>query len=164
METRRQVYVYDNMVRQPNTAPERKENLRPSQPKRVSRQVQKNRRKAMQMSAGYVLFLSFAAVVALVVCIQYLSLQSEMAMRSQNITKLQKQLVSAKEENTTKYNAITDSVNLEEVRGRAINELGMVYASVGQIVEYQSPLNNYVKQYQEIPKNGVLAHSSAAIE
>ena len=40
-----------------------------------------------------------------------------------------------------------DSVNLEEVRDRAINDLGMGYATSDQIIEYQNPVNDYVKQY-----------------
>ena len=160
METKRQAYIYGNVVQQPKVAPRRREEIEPSQPKRVSRQVKKNRRNAVRMSARYVIFLSAAAVLALFVCIQYLSLQSEIAVRSQNITSLQKELASAKEENTTKYNAITDSVNLEDVRNRAVNELGMVYASAGQVIQYKSLSSDYVKQYQEIPENGVLAQSN----
>ena len=52
-----------------------------------------------------------------------------------------------------------DSVNLDEVRDRAQNDLGMVYASPEQIVEYENPATDYVKQYEEIPKDGVLAQS-----
>ena len=50
-----------------------------------------------------------------------------------------------KEENTTRYNVVMDSVNLEEVRDRAINDLGMGYATSDQIIEYQNPVNDYVK-------------------
>ena len=64
-----------------------------------------------------------------------------------------------KEENTTRYNSIVDSVNLEGVREKAINELGMVYATSDQVITYQNPVSDYIKQYQSIPKNGVLAQS-----
>ena len=52
-----------------------------------------------------------------------------------------------------------DSVNLEEIRDKAQNELGMVYASPEQIVEYDNPATDYVKQYEDIPEDGVLAQS-----
>ncbi|MGO5051930.1 hypothetical protein ACTQ6A_05335 [Lachnospiraceae bacterium LCP25S3_G4] len=160
MATKRQEYIYGNTVRQPEVTPRRREEVRPRQPKRVSKQVRKNRKKAMHMSVGYLVFLSVAAVVALFVCVSYLQLQSQIAERSRNISSLQKQLASAKEENTTMYNAIDDSVNLEEVLNRAVNELGMVYATSSQVIEYESPSSDYVKQYQNIPKNGVLAQSN----
>ena len=37
--------------------------------------------------------------------------------------------------------------------------MGMVYESQGNVVEYKSPTSDYVKQYEEIPKDGVLAQS-----
>ena len=64
-----------------------------------------------------------------------------------------------KEENNTKYNAIMDSVNLDEIRERAQESLGMVYATPEQVIEYQRPSADYVKQYEDIPEDGVLAQS-----
>ena len=52
-----------------------------------------------------------------------------------------------------------DSVTLEEVEEKAINELGMVRANEDQIVEYENSAGDYVKQYENIPENGVLAQS-----
>lgn len=72
----------------------------------------------------------------------------------------QQELADAKEENTTRYNVVMDSVNLEEVRDRAINDLGMGYATSDQIIEYQNPVNDYVKQYESIPKSGVLGQTT----
>ena len=42
---------------------------------------------------------------------------------------------------------------------KAMNELGMVYAANGNVVEYDSPTSDYVKQYNEIPSDGILAKS-----
>ena len=52
-----------------------------------------------------------------------------------------------------------DSVNLDEIREKAINQLGMTYATPDQIVEYDNPASDYVKQYENIPGKGVLAQS-----
>ncbi len=153
----RQTYVYGNTVPKPEQTPERKRVRRPK--KKVSRQVQKNRRKALRMSPGYVVFLSAAAVLALIICVNYVKLQSRMAGYSKNITSLQGELANMREENSTKYNAVMDSVNLDEIREKAQEELGMVYASPEQVVEYQRPSADYVKQYEDIPEDGVLAQS-----
>ena len=72
---------------------------------------------------------------------------------------MQKELANLKEENNAKFNAVMDSVNLDEIRDRAQNQLGMVYASPEQIVEYDNPATDYVKQFEEIPDDGVLAQS-----
>ena len=71
----------------------------------------------------------------------------------------QEELARLREENNTKYNAVMDSVNLDEIRDRAQNELGMVYASPERIVGYESPATDYVKKYEDIPEDGVLARS-----
>ena len=151
-------YVYGNTIRK-ETLPKTKEHISPDKPRQTSRQVRKNRNKALHMSAGYVLFLAIAAIAALIVCTGYLKLQSEITSRSRNIASLQEELTDLKEDNTTRYNAVLNSVNLEEIREKAINELGMVYASPEQIIKYKSPTSNTVKQYEDIPKSGVLAGS-----
>lgn len=111
------------------------------------------------MNSVYVIFLAVAAVMALIVCVNYVQLQSRITSRSKNITAMQEELAELREENNTKYNAVMDSVNLEEIRDKAQNELGMVYASPEQIVEYDNPATDYVKQYEDIPEDGVLAQS-----
>lgn len=151
-------YVYGNTIRK-ETLPKTKEHISQDKPRQTSRQVRKNRNKALHMSAGYVVFLAIAAIAALIVCTGYLKLQSEITSRSRNIASLQEELADLKEDNTTRYNAVLNSVNLEEIREKAINELGMVYASPEQIIKYKSPTSNTVKQYEDIPKSGVLAGS-----
>ena len=146
-------YVYGNTIRK-ETLPKTEEHTIPKQPRKTSRQVRKNRNKALRMSAGYVVFLAIAAIAALIVCTSYLKLQSEITSRSRNIASLQEKLADL-----TRYNAVLNSVNLEEIRDKAINELGMVYANPEQIIKYKSPTSNKVKKYEDIPESGVLAGS-----
>ena len=153
-----QAYTYGNVVTKPEYKPEKKRtSAKPG--KRTSRQVRKNRKRALHMNASYVVFLTIAATIVLLLCVNYVRLQSEMTQRSKRVTALQEKLADLKEENTTKYNAVVDSVNLDEVRERAINQLGMTYATPDQIVEYDNPAADYVKQYDNIPESGVLAQS-----
>lgn len=151
-------YVYGNTVRQAQVAPERRR-IYEDEPKRehkVSPQVRKNRKRALKMNPAYLVFLTLATTIALVACVWYLQLRAEVSARAENIATMQQELVELKEENTTRYNSVIDSVNLEEVRERAIEDLEMVYADSEQIVTYQNPENDYVKQYEEIPEEGVL--------
>lgn len=91
-----QAYVYGNTVLKPKVVPGRHEEKIPKESKQVSKQVRKNRKNAMNMNAAYVVFLTVAAVIALVLCVHYLQLQSELANRSKNITALQKELAEKK--------------------------------------------------------------------
>ena len=155
------MYIYGNTVRQAEVMPQRQEEPRKEhKKKKLDRQILKNRRKAMRMNPAYVMFLSIATVAALVVCVWCLPVRSQLTSRTEHITELQQELADAKEENTTRYNVVMDSVNLEEVRDRAINDLGMGYATSDQIIEYQNPVNDYVKQYESIPKSGVLGQTT----
>ena len=105
-----------------------------------------------------------AAILMLVVCVQYVQLRAELTNRSKNITALQEELANLNEANTTKYNAVMDSVNLEEVREKAMDDLGMVYANENQVVEYDNPDGDYIKQYEQIPDEGVVASSAKTNE
>lgn len=155
----RQFYVYGNTVRQAEAVPVRMPKTRPSQPRRTSRQVVRNRNRAMSISPAYAVFLTAAAVCAVMVCVFYLNLQSDVVSRSEHITALQEELADLTEANDTRYNAAADSVNLQTVMDKAVNEMGMVYASEGTVIEYDSPAGDYVKQYSDIPDSGVLAQS-----
>ena len=147
-------YVSGNVVRKEAiTAPKQ------VQQKEVSQRVRSNRNKAMHMNRGYVTFLAVAAIITLFTCVQYLQLQSDITSRSKHITSLQQELSAAKEANTTKYNAIMNTMNLEQIRDIAMNEFGMVYADENQIVKYQSPTGKSVMQYATIPGSGIVASS-----
>ena len=153
-----QAYMYGNVVAKPEYEP-KKNRSSVKRRKKVSRQVQKNRNRALHMNAAYVVFLAIAATIVLLLCVNYVRLQSEVTKHSKNVTALQEELADLKEENTTKYNAVVDSVNLDVIREKAINQLGLTYATPDQIMEYDNPASDYVKQYENIPENGVLAQS-----
>ncbi len=46
---------------------------------------------------------------------------------------------------------INSSIDLEEIRRIAIGELGMVYATEGQIINYANEGSDYVRQFGDIP-------------
>lgn len=155
----RQMYIYGNTVRQEDVMPQNVSRTHSKHKDETSRLVRRNRNRAFNISPAYAGFLVAAAVAAVLLCVSYLQLQSEIVNRSENITALQERLVELTEANNTAYQAAESSVNLEEVRNIAVNELGMVYAAQGSVTEYDSPEGSYVKQYSEIPQNGVLAKS-----
>lgn len=149
-----QPYIYGNNVRKAEVYPQRHTNQEDYRPKKVSRQVRKNRKNALHMNAGYVVFLTAAALIALVVCVNYLKLQSELTRNSKKITALQRELADKKEKNNTRLNNAQSSINLEEVRKKAVESMGMTHAKPEQTIEYRNPAGSYVRRYQNIPKNG----------
>ena len=146
---REKFYVYGNAVRQAEVQPKRRQEVRPAKTGKTSSQVMRNRNRAMKISPAYAIFFILAAVCTVAVCVVYIRLQTEVVTRSAHVTSMQEELADLTEANDTAYNAAVDSVN----------EMGMVYESQGNVVEYKSPTSDYVKQYEEIPKDGVLAQS-----
>ena len=98
------------------------------------------------------LFLTAACGLTLWVCAGYLQLQADNTAKVKNIAALESQLSDLKTENDDEYNRVVTSVDLEEIRDIAINELGMVYAQEDQVVLYDSEGSDYVRQYADIPE------------
>lgn len=117
----------------------------------TSQQVLRNRARVRHMDMRYVLFLSACAVLTVMICIHYLSLRAQYTYYQKKATSLTLQLNNLKMENDTTYNEIVSGVDLARIKERAINELGMTYPRQSQIVTYESPDSDYVKQYEEVP-------------
>ena len=147
-DDRSRYYVQGNAVRKLDVTRE----IERKPVKKVSNTARKNRERAKHMSAGYVLFLCVAMVVTGFILANYIGLQSDITNSVKHISTLEKQLNDLKLANAEEYSRITSSVNLEEVRRIAIQELGMQYAEEGQIIPFTSQNNDYVKQMADIPQ------------
>ncbi|MFG6336116.1 MAG: cell division protein FtsL [Lachnospiraceae bacterium] len=141
-------YVQGNTVRK--ARPDQEIHRKPK--KKVNNSVRRNRDRAKNMNAGYVLFLWAALVATGIILVYYIGLQSDITNSVKNISTLERQLNSLKVANEEDYSRISSSVDLEEIRRIAIQELGMQYAQEGQIISFASENNDYVKQMAEIPK------------
>jgi len=69
-----------------------------------------------------------------------------------NIASLQSEVNDLRADNDARYKSITTSVDLNEVKKKAIKELGMSYPKEKQVVYYSIENNNYMDQYSDIPK------------
>ena len=103
------------------------------------------------MNIGYVLFLAVAMVAAGMILTMYLSLQSDITNSITNISRQEKVLHDLRLDNDENYSRITSSINLDEVKRIAIQELGMGYAQEGQIITFNGESSDYVRQTGEIP-------------
>lgn len=140
-------YIQGNTVRKPDVRRE----IENAPRKRLSNTTRKNREKARHMSPGYVLFLSMALVAMGWILLNYIKLQSDITNSIKQISSLERELNDLRLSNDEEYNRITSSVDLEEVRRIAIQELGMQYAQEGQIITFASENKDYVKQLSSIP-------------
>ena len=141
-------YVQGNVVRRLDVTKE----IEGQPVKKTNNTARKNRDRAKNMSAGYVLFLCVALFIAGFTLTNYIGLQSDITNSVKHISKLEKQLNDLKLANDEEYSRITSSVNLEEIKRVAIQELGMQYAEEGQIISFASENNDYVKQMADIPQ------------
>lgn len=136
---RQQKYVYtataDELIREMN-----------SKPRILSNETRYNREKAKHMNTGYVLFLVAALFLCAMVLINYIQSQAELTAKISEISQLEKELNTIKRSNDEEMERLESSMNLEEIKRRAITELGMVYAKENQIIIYHSPDQDYMRK------------------
>ena len=125
-----------------------------SRPKTRQKAVARRRARAraFQMNKGYVTFLSIVAVACLFICVNYLKLQAQVTESRKQISSMESSYSDLKLSNDAAYSKAVSSVDLDKIRDIAINELGMVYANQDQIVTYEKQDKDYVRQYEEVPK------------
>ena len=143
---RRSSYVEGNTVRKLNEVEELQK------PLETEENRQKKHGKSLYMNLGYVVFLIGALVVAAMILMSYIRIQSDIIISVRNIASLESELNNLKLSNDEDYARAASSVDLEEVRRVAIGELGMKYAKEGQIVNVSGEGSDYVRQLAQIQK------------
>lgn len=128
----------------------------PNRPEKVNGPVEVPRRKRKPerntLSIPYCIFLAAACVLTLSLGAYYLEQQALSTSSQKKIASLESELAELKKVNADDLNRIETSVNLEEIRDIAINELGMVYATQENVVLYKNTSQNYVSQYEDVPQ------------
>ena len=142
------IYIDGNTARKLQTVPI---NRNKKQNDKIKRQQVKRHVKTAPMNFGYIFFMMIAMLVVCVVLIGYVELQADITNKINRISQLESQLNDLKLDNDETYTKIMSSVDLEEIKRIAINELGMKYAKEGQVITYSGEGSDYVRQYKEIP-------------
>jgi cell division protein FtsL len=140
--------VQGNVVRQFQTVPNHPEKV--NGPVEVPRRSRKAERSTL--SIPYCIFLAVACVLTLSLGAYYLEQQALATSSQKKIASLESELAELKKVNADDLNRIETSINLEEIREIAINELGMVYATKENVILYKNTNQNYVSQYGEVPQ------------
>jgi len=145
----KQSYIYGNAVPKPDYEIEERY-LRDERARERSAAQKKNKEAALRMDLPYLIMLTAAAVAALVICINYLQVQSQITTSLKNIETQEKILEQLKNDNDALEARIDASINLDEVYRVATEELGMVYANKNQVLEYDRIESEYVRQNEDI--------------
>ena len=161
----RMTYIEGNTVRHTNAMPDTWEEDQENRRKREERErkerreqrkrrtiARRNQDKALVMTRGYVFFLTVAAVITCATAGLYIKLQSDITIRMGNIAVLESSVSSLQADNDATYKRLITSVHMEDVKKRAMDELGMSYPSEDQIVYYEPDYTDFMSQYGEIPE------------
>ena len=145
MARQRQRYVYGNTARA----------LRPIEkevrsPRKLSAKSRRNIDRDTGMNPGFMIFMTLAMVLTGIVCVQYIRLQSSLTNYVSTISAMEMELQSLRAENDDYESRIKGAIGLENIKKRAMDELGMTYASDDQIVVYNSDGTDYVRQFVSI--------------
>ena len=76
----------------------------------------------------------------------YIGLQSRVTNAVEEIASLESELSDLRSDNDEALNAINSSVSLDDIKYRAIADLGMTYAQEDQIITYSNDDTDYVRQ------------------
>ena len=148
-------YIDGNVIRHVQAVPKQRVDRRSmeQEKRRTQAQVQakRNRERALRMNVPYVSFLTAVSIATVFVCVNFLQLQAEGISYRNQIASLEGQLTELKLANDNAYEETISSVDMEEVKRIAVNDLGMTYADEGQIITYSNQDGDYIRQYAEIP-------------
>ena len=145
MARKRERYVYGNTARA----------LRPIEqevrsPKRVSTRSRRSIDRDTGMNPGFMIFMTLAMVLTGIVCVQYIRLQSSLTNYVSTLSAMEIELQQLRAENDDYESRIKGAIGLESIKKRAMDELGMSYATDDQIVVYNSDGTDYVRQFVSI--------------
>ncbi|MCQ2541564.1 MAG: hypothetical protein MJ112_04605 [Lachnospiraceae bacterium] len=114
--------------------------------------IQRNKQKTVHLTPLYVIILSVVVLLFMGVSMMNIHLRSEViALRNQK-GNLTGELEKVTRSNDLYYDSIMSNVDVKAIEQIAILDLGMKMAESGQIVAYSGDIEDYVKQYSDLPK------------
>lgn len=111
---------------------------------------QKRQEKSVRMDLKYVILCMVGLCVILGIVIGFVKIRSELTESIERVSHLENTYINLKNDNNEEEERILNSVDMDEVKRIAIEELGMHYAKDGQIIIYADEMNDYVRQYSDM--------------
>lgn len=115
----------------------------------TSAQTRSRRRPAL-MDRALIVFMAGVMVAMSAALMIYISLTAQVTSAVSEIASLESQLSTLKSDNDEQLNEVNSKINLDDIKYRAIADLGMTYADKDQIVTYSNDSGDYVRQVQQV--------------
>ena len=116
-------------------------------------EIQKKPRVGHGIDAISMMLLMIAIVATLVLCVNYLKVQSDVIQLNKSVSSLESKITSTKKENDALEASLENQkIDLEYVYEIAVGTLGMVYPNNNEIIYYNNESEGYFRQYQDIPE------------
>ena len=145
---RKRIYIQGNLATKEDIVREMQQPYVP-----VDARVAKNRARAKKMGPGFVMFLAIAVAMVCLMLTGYLDMRADLVISTKRVAALEQELNNMRLANDEELERIESSINLEEIKQIAVEELGMTYAKSGQVVTISDEGSDYVRQLQELPTN-----------
>ena len=147
---RKEVQTY---VRPARVLPTREQREREKREDAIRRQKITDRRRAAALRKNRILtgYMIVAVMLTCVMLVGYVALQTNVTTRMNKIAQLENELATINADNSAAESRIATTTNLTDIKDKAINDLGMVYATSNQIVYYSVDGSDYMSQYHDIP-------------
>lgn len=146
-------YVDGNTVRELEPARRSREDIERIQRQKKRRNAaRRNREKNLVINRTYALFLAVCVILSVMAATVLIRTQASISTHLRNISSVESKLTDLKLDNDAKNKALNTSINLNEIKTRAMEELGMKYPTEDQVIYYSVESDNFMDQYRDIPK------------
>lgn len=146
-----QLYITESVVRKPKMEINPEIEYGHGSQGQLNRERRRNKEFAQAMNRRYIGFLIVSAIVVFAAAAMYLGQRFHTVNVKKEITGLEGELAQLQNENDELQRIMDSEANSEEIRRIAMEELGMVYATPGQIIYYDHAESSYVRQYEAVP-------------
>lgn len=146
-------YVEGNTVRKLNTQPDIRREEEEYEVRSPRRREYRQTKQLSGINFASLLVLTAAIIATVYVCVSYLKLQSDVTQMDNKVTALQQNLTTLTKKNDAAYEAVHTAYDLDYVYKTAVEKLGMVYPNKNKVITYKSSDDDYVIQYEDIPKS-----------
>ena len=140
---RREAYAYGNTARQ--TERREQPDIHPI------REERRRARSTVHFDLLSVLVVVASLAIMLGVVFQFIRLQTDVTRSREHYAAMRVEYEDLKRSNDLYRERIVSKVDINEVVRIAEEELGMKLAGEGQIISYSGQIDDYVKQYADIP-------------
>ncbi len=140
-------------MRPARSLPTREQREREKREAAIRRQKITDRKRVAALRKNRLLtgYMIMAVAMTCFMLVGYVALQTNVTTRMNRIADMENELSTINADNNAAESRIATNTNLSEIKDKAINELGMVYATSNQIVYYSIDGTDYMSQYKDIP-------------